>query len=220
MRKPSILDALFTAPRQGILATTLMHPERWWYLSDLARHLRLHHATLQRDLARLSMAGVLLSRKDGNRIYYRANPDSPVFPELRGLLAKTAGLADVVGAALAAHASKIVVAFVFGSVAAGTQTSESDVDLMIIGDVGIRDLMSGVSDAEKQLGRPVNPVVYTREEFVNKVAAKNPFLARVLDGPKLHVVGTEAELGRLAQGGTRQGARSGPRRDRRTSPRR
>src|SRR5439155_18187215 len=91
MRRPSTLDALFTVPRQGILAATLMEPERWWYLSDLARHLGVHHATLQRELARLTQAEILLTKRDGNRAYYRANADSPVFPDLRNLLMKTAG---------------------------------------------------------------------------------------------------------------------------------
>ena len=112
MRRPSTLDALFTAPRQGILAATLMEPERWWYLSDLARHLGVHHATLQRELTRLSKAEILQTRRDGNRAYYRANADSPIFPELRNLLMKTAGLVDALREVLRPFEKVVKVAFV------------------------------------------------------------------------------------------------------------
>ncbi len=214
MRKPSILDALFTIPRQRILATTLMQPERWWYLSDLARHLGLHHASLQRELARLAGAEILLVRRDGNRIYYRANADSPVFPELRGLLAKTAGIVEVLRDALHAHSTGLMAAFVFGSVASGTERAESDVDVMLIGNVSLRKIAPALDVAERQLRRAVNPVVYTVDEFVDKLDAKNAFLARVMDGPKLYVTGTEASLAGLARRGTGRASRPKARRDR------
>jgi predicted nucleotidyltransferase len=214
MRRPSVLDALFTIPRQRILATTLMQPERWWYLSDLARHLGLHHASLQRELARLAGAEILLVRRDGNRVYYQANVDSPVYPELRGLLAKTAGIVDVLRDALLPHSNDIVAAFVFGSVASGTERAESDVDVMLIGDVSLRMIAPALDVAERQLRREVNSVVYPVDEFVDKLDAKNAFLARVLDGPKLHVVGTEESLAGLAQRGTGRASRPKARRDR------
>src|SRR3954470_15751786 len=119
MRRPSPLDALFTGPKQGILAATLMDPDRWWYLSDLARHLGVHHATLQRELTRLTKAEILLRKKDGNRAYYRANRDSPIFPELRTLIAKTAGLVDELRNILLPFSSSIQVSFVYGSMARG-----------------------------------------------------------------------------------------------------
>jgi predicted nucleotidyltransferase len=220
MRRPSVLDALFTIPRQRILATTLMQPERWWYQSDLARHLGLHHASLQRELARLAGAEILLMRRDGNRVYYRANVDSPVFPELRGLLAKTAGIVDVLRTALLAHSADIVAAFVFGSVADGTERAGSDVDVMLIGTIAVSQIDAGLRQAEKRLRRPVNPVVYALDDFVDKRDAKNAFLARVLDGPKLHVVGTAAELANLARRGPGRTAQAQPGRSRRPSARR
>ena len=220
MRRPSILDALFTIPRQRILATTLMQPERWWYLSDLARHLGVHHATLQRELVRLAGAEILLMRRDGNRVYYRANVDSPVFPELRGLLAKTAGIVDILRDALLAHSTGIIAAFVFGSVASGTERAESDVDVMLIGDVSLRKIAPALDVAERQLRRAVNPVIYAVDEFVDKRDAKNAFLARVMDGPKLYVTGTAAELANLARRGSDRTAQAKPGRSRRPSTRR
>ncbi len=197
MRK--ILDALFTAPRQAILAATLMEPERWWYLSDLARHLGVHHATLQRELARLTEAEILERRREGNRVYYRANLGTPVFPELKGLFAKTAGLVGILREALLPFAQRIRIAFVFGSVAKGTEASESDIDLMIVGDIEVADLIQNIRKAEDRIGRPVNVTVFRKAEFLNRLGRGSHFLASVLDNKKLFVVGSNDDLERLTR---------------------
>ena len=217
MRRPSTLDALFTAPRQGILAATLMEPERWWYLSDLARHLRVHHATLQRELTRLSKAEILQTRRDGNRTYYRANADSPVFPELRSLLTKTAGLVDTLRDVLRPFEKVVEVAFVYGSVARAAEASESDVDLMILGRLSLKALAPGLREAEQRLRRPVNASVYGEAEFSRKLDSGNQFLRNVLDKEKLFVVGTQGDLERLAQGWANRGPQAGSRRNRRSA---
>ena len=219
MRKSSTLDALFTGPRQGILAATLMEPDRWWYLSDLARHLGVHHATLQRELTRLTKAGILLSKRDGNRVYYRANSDSPIFPELRILLAKTAGLVDQLRDALMPFARAIKVAFVYGSIPRGTENSESDVDLMIVGDVGLKALAPSLGKAEKRLRRPVNAKVYSEREFAERSNASGGFLRNVLSKEKLFVLGVQDDLERLAQGRADRDPQARPRGNRRPSPR-
>lgn len=213
MRSHATLDALFTAPRQGILATTLMDPERWWYLSDLARHLGLHHATLQRELARLTRVQIVVSRRDGNRVYYKANLDSPVLPELRALFAKTAGVAGILRAALAPHTPLIECAFVFGSVARGTEAAESDVDLMVIGGATLKALAPALTTAERLLRRPVNASVHGVHDWTTKSATPSAFVRRVLNSDKLFVVGTEHDLERLARGRT---DRATPPRARRT----
>lgn len=199
MRKTASLDALFTAPRQGILAATLMEPGRWWYLSDLARHLGVHHATLQRELARLSKAEILLSRRDGNRSYYRANADSPIFRDLRGLLAKTTGLVNVLRAALRPFERQIESAFVYGSVARASETFQSDVDLIVIGELTLKELAPVLRVAEKTLGRPVNPSLYRAEEFARRFASGSHFIADVMENEKLFVTGNEGDLERMAR---------------------
>ena len=217
MRSPSTLDALFTVPRRGILAATLLEPEHWWYLSDLARHLRVHHATLQRELARLTKAEILLTKRDGNRAYYRANQDSPIFPELRSLLTKTAGLVETLRDTLHPFKKAIQVAFVYWSVARATEVSESDVDLMIVGRLSLRALAAGLRKTERKLRRPVNPSVYRAAEFARKLASGNPFLRRVLDKEKLFVVGAQSDLERLAQGRANRGSQPGSRGNRSTA---
>lgn len=211
MRRPSTLDALFTGPRQGILATTLMEPDRWWYLSDLARRLGVHHATLQRELTRLTKAEILLSKRDGNRAYYRANSDSPIFPELRTLLAKTAGLVDEIRDALLPFAKAIKVAFVYGSIPRGAESSESDVDLMIVGGVGLKALAPSLGRVEQVLRRPVNASIFSEKEFVERLNAKRgSFLRNVLMEEKLFVLGAPDDLERLAKGRANRGPRARP----------
>src|SRR6266704_7113838 len=136
MRKSKAIDALFPRTRQAILAATLLHPERWWYLSDLARHLGVRPSSLQRELAALGDTGILRQRRDGNRLYFQPNPDCPFLAELQGLMLKTVGLIDVLCEALDPFTDRIDWAFVYGSMARSEELVSSDVDLMIIGRVG------------------------------------------------------------------------------------
>lgn len=197
MRKYSALDALLPKVRQGILAATVLHPERWWYLSDLARHLHTTPSSLQRELTALVGAGILRRRQEGRQVYYCPDPDCPILPELQGLMAKTAGLGDVLRQALAPLADRITCAFVYGSLARGEARSDSDVDLMVIGKLGLADLAPRLASAEQQLGRPVNPTLYTRAEWARKVKSDHPFVQEVLAGAKLFLIGTADELAEL-----------------------
>jgi uncharacterized protein len=199
MRNVNALDALFPKTRQGILAATLVQPERVWYVSELARRMGVPSSSLQRELQELTHAGILKSHRQGRMVYYQANPDSPFFPELRGLLLKTAGLVDVLRDALNPLAAKIALAVVYGSIASGQERSESDIDLMVIGSVSPADLALPLRRAREQLGREINPTVYSVTEFNRKRAAKDHFLSQVLTGPRLIVLGSENDLGKAAR---------------------
>jgi predicted nucleotidyltransferase len=207
MRKKPAIDALFPGTRKAILASALGHPERWWYLSDLAHHLGVPPSSLQRELSSLVGAGILRRKRDGNRVYFQPDPDCPFFPELRGLIIKTAGLLDVLREALARFASSIRWAFVYGSVARSAERPSSDVDLMVIGKVGLAEIAPTIRKAEARLGRPVNPTVYTAEEFAKKLEAGNHFLQSVLREETLLVLGERdklaAALGRQPRAKTR-----------------
>lgn len=197
----SPIDLLFPRTRHAVLGTLLLNPERAWYRSDLAKHLRVRPSSLQRELDTLARAGVLTRRRDGNRSYFQANASCPFFPELRGLMEKTAGLIDLVREGLEPLRSRITVAFVFGSVARGQERSESDVDLMVVGAVGQKDLLPILRHLEERLGRPVNAHTYTPAEFGEKVRSGHRFLASVLDRKKLFVIGTSDDLDTLSQPG-------------------
>ena len=207
MRKKNVLDALFPKTRQAVLAATLMDPAREWYLSDLARHVGVSPSSLQRELASLVDAEILRRRVDGNRVYFRAETDNSVFGDLRGLLLRTAGLKDVLAGCLAGFRDRIDVAFVYGSVAREDERASSDVNLMIIGTVGLSELAPALKDAEDRLLRPVNPSVYTAGEAARKLRAGHHFLGTVMGGVKLFIVGGEDDLAAALERTPRPAAR-------------
>jgi predicted nucleotidyltransferase len=200
MRKLRTLDALLPKTRQGILAATLVQAEKAWYVSELARRLGVPASSLQRELHNLSEVGILKTHRQGRMVYYQANTDSPVFPDLRGLLVKTAGLVDVLAHALKPLAAKLRTAFIYGSIASGSEQGDSDIDLMIVGQVSPAELALPLRRARALLGREINPTVYTLAEFDKKRVANDPFLKQVLDELKLFVLRNNNELGKIASG--------------------
>jgi len=196
MRTTVSVDVLFPKTRQSILAATLGEPHRWWYMRELARHLRLTPSSLQRELASLVRAGILLQKREGKHAYFKAAPDSPIFPELQGLILKTVGLADVIREVLRPLADRIHWAFIYGSVARPEEHSVSDVDLMIIGQVGLADESRPLRKAERQLNRAVSPTTYTKDEFGSKVKSNQHFITTVARSKKLFILRDRREFGR------------------------
>jgi DNA-binding transcriptional ArsR family regulator len=198
MRQLGPLDALLPKTRQGILAAMLVRPEKTWYVSELARRMGVPSSSLQRELKGLTAAGILKTHRQGRMVYYQANTESPVFPDLRGLLVKTAGLVGVLADALKPLAGKLRLVFVYGSIASGLERSDSDIDLMVIGAVPPADLALPLRRARDVLGREINPSVYSSAEFDKKRATNDHFLTRVLAEPRLVVLGSGNELGKAA----------------------
>jgi len=194
MRKIAALDALFPKIRQHLLAATLLNPERWWYLSDLAQFLSVTPSSLQRELSALTEVGILERRRDGNRVYYRPDPSCPFLSDLQGLLAKTIGLADILKEALEPVADALEFAFIYGSLARNEEISESDVDLMLIGSLRLSDLSAALREAERRLRRPINPTLFTLEEFREKWQSGNHFLRTVMQAEKIFLLGDAHEL--------------------------
>jgi predicted nucleotidyltransferase len=199
MRKDApALDSLFPSVRQGLLAATLTRPEKWWYLSELAEFLHTRPSSLQRELTSLQQSGILQQRKDGRRTYFKAETRSPIFRELRGIFEKTVGLIPTLSAAVRPFAGKIVCAFVYGSIARHEEHATSDVDLMVVGNVGLGDLAPALRKAEKRLGREVNVTNYSVDEFRKKVAGGDHFLTSVLKGSLQFVKGEQRDLDEIA----------------------
>ena len=194
MRRSPIIDALFPEIRGKILAATLTRPEKSWYLSELSTFLHTRPSSLQREVDALSKAGILEQTRDGRRVYLKPNALSPVFIDLKNLIAKTAGLVPVLKSALEELGDGIQVAFLYGSMARSEEVSESDVDLMVIGTVSLSEMVPALRRAEAILGRSVNPTVYSLEEFGRKARAHDHFLSTVLGGAKQFVKGNEREL--------------------------
>jgi len=194
MRKKNPADALFPKIRQNILATTYSQPEKWWFLSELAAFIKATPSSLQRELESLSGSGILRSRRDGNRLYFQAETDSPVFAPLRELVLQTLGITTALKESLAPLDDKIRCAFVYGSVARAEERALSDVDLMIIGAVGLAELSPILRELERRFNREINATCYRVEEFKKKIQSENHFLINVLKEEKLFLRGDENEL--------------------------
>lgn len=192
----SLLNVLFPQVRAEVLRLLFADESRELHLRELTRQSGLTLGTLQSEVEKLCAADLLLSRRDGNRRYFQANATHPLFPELHQLVLKTAGLREVLAEALQ-DVDGIELAFVFGSLASGTGKAGSDVDLMIIGDVGLRTLAPRLRKAAERLGREINPVTMTATEFI-RGRASSAFLGDVLAKEKLWIKGSTDELARLA----------------------
>jgi len=187
------------AYRRQVLALLLLHPERKLHVREIARLTGTAAGTLNKELARLRRAGLLECERVGNQLQYSANRAHQIYPELASILRKTVGLADVLIEALTPLAEKIEIALVFGSVARGTETAGSDIDVLIIGAVDFGSIVDVVHPVQQQLGREVNPKVYAVREWKAKRKGKDPFVAEVLAQPKIFLIGTEHELAELGR---------------------
>jgi len=194
MRKVAALGALFPTIRGEVLAATLTQPDKWWYLSELAQFIGTAPSSLQRELKALVDSGILEQRREGTRTYFKAETRSPLFHELRGLLEKTAGLLPTLRQALKPFAGRIDCAFVYGSVARSHEHALSDVDVLVIGAVGLAELAPALRKVEARLGREVNVTSYSTDEFGEKVAATDHFVSEVLRGPKEFLKGSQRDL--------------------------
>jgi len=207
-----IASALFGAARQGVLRLLFGHPDERFYQRQIVRQVGLGYGAVQRELRRLERCGLLLRSVEGRQTYYQANTESPVFEELRGLIRKTFGMADVLRCAPARLEKKIRVAFIYGSVASGAETAESDLDLLVVADsLRLADVVAALRHAQEDLRREVNPTVYQSKEFCRKVSQGHHFVAKVIAGPKLFVVGDKGELARLGEIGLDQAPPRNPR---------
>jgi len=194
--------ALFGSTRRKVLGLLFARPEASFYLREIITQLGTGASQVQRELQQLTQVGLLLREKRANQVYFRANPDAPIFEELKSIVRKTFGVADVLREALAKFARHIDTAFIYGSVARGEETATSDVDVLIVGSIRLSQMAVGIMAAESAIKRTVSPTIYTPKEFTAKVHAKQHFLTRVLAGPKFFLIGDQATLDALARGKT------------------
>jgi predicted nucleotidyltransferase len=191
----ALADALFPKVRQRVLAVLFGAPDRSFYANEVIALAQSGTGAVQRELAGLSEAGLLTVRKQGNQKHYQADASAPVFAELRGLVLKTMGLADVLRTALAPLAAQIDSAFIHGSVARQQDTARSDVDVMIVSDtLGYGDVFSALEAATVSLGRKVNPTLYTPADLSKRVQNDNAFVTRVWQQPKIWLIGSEEHI--------------------------
>lgn len=196
---PGLSEVLFGQTRRAILGLLYGHPDEAYYLRQLARSVGRGLGAVQREVKQLTDAGIIRRTVRGRQVYYQANPECSVFPELKGLVVKTSGAADVLRDALAPLAGRIRVVFIYGSVARLGHKTSSDVDLIVVGDVPFGDVVSALGTAQQTLSREINPTVYSPAEFKSKLKARHHFLTSVLRSEKIFVIGDEHELAKLGR---------------------
>jgi predicted nucleotidyltransferase len=188
-------DALFANTQQRVLAFLFGQPERSFFATELIGLTGSGSGAVQRELKRLEVSGLVTVTPQGNRKHYQANPQSPIFAELCGIVKKTVGLAEPLRVALAPFTRQITAAFVYGSVAKRSDTAHSDIDLMLISDtLEYADLYAALESAATTLGRTINPTIYTPAELAKRLKQKNAFVERVLAQPKIWLLGNEDEF--------------------------
>jgi predicted nucleotidyltransferase len=188
----SLADALFTTTQQRLLALLFGQPSRSFFASELIELTGSGSGAVQRELKRLSSSGLVTVKRIGKQKHYQANPDCPVFEELCALVRKTVAMLEPIRRALAPLAERVTLALIYGSVAKGTATAMSDIDLLVVADdLTLEALYSALAPVESSLDRKISPTLYTTKEFEIRRAAGNPFLTRVLEGEHLILIGSE-----------------------------
>jgi DNA-binding transcriptional ArsR family regulator len=195
MGTTSIGYALFTKTQQRVLGLLYGNPDNSFYVNEIVRWAAMGRGTVRRELTRMENAGLLRSKREGNQLHYQADAASPIFNELRSIVLKTFGIADILGIALAPLSDRIDVAFVYGPAAEGFLQRDGDIDLMLIGrDLSYASVMDHLGGMAKSHGREVNPSLYSPEELADRLRTDNAFLQRVMEQPKVFVIGSADDI--------------------------
>jgi predicted nucleotidyltransferase len=210
MEALSLSNALFSKVQQRVLALIFGQPERSFYMSEIVRNVDSGTGAVERELARLQRSGLVSVERIGNQKHYRANRQSPIFEELQSIVIKTVALTEPFRKSLEPYSDRIKAAFVYGSVAKGTDTALSDIDLMVIGDdLSYSELYAALQDVEETLHRKVNPMFLSVKDWRRKASENASFISKVNALPKIFVSGSEEDLS-YEQRGTRQSGKDQP----------
>jgi len=185
--------------RVKVLGWLFSHPDERYFVRQLTNLLGEDSTNVSRELIRLENIGILVSQKEGKQKYYQANRKNPLFKELRSIMIKTVGIADVIRSALSQEADRISAAFIFGSIADGTDKKTSDIDVMVVGPISFEETVTLLSSAEEKLGQEINPVVYSVSEFRKRVKEGDHFINNLLESEKIFLIGDKDGFGRLVE---------------------
>jgi predicted nucleotidyltransferase len=194
-----LVASLFGKARRSVLAVLYTHPDEAFYLRQLVRASGAGVGPVQREVRGLTASGIISRTVRGKQVYYQANRECPIFEELKSLMVKTAGIADLLRSALVPLADRINLAFIYGSVARGEHKRASDIDLMVVGDVDFGEVVAALGPVQDKLNREVNPTVYGRAEFAAKAFAGKHFINRFLSGKLIFLIGSQDELAGMAK---------------------
>ena len=198
-RRDNTLSDLFGKTRRSILACLFSRDRETFYVRQIVRIAGIGQGTVQRELVHLAGMGLLLPHRRGNQVFYQANRNCPIFKELKSLIAKTSGIADTLKTALIPLQEQLRVAFIYGSIASGRDRAESDVDVILVGKVPSIKVVALLRPLQDTLGREINSTVYTPSEFKKKLSEDHPFIARIMNAPKILLIGNENDLKKLGK---------------------
>jgi predicted nucleotidyltransferase len=200
VRSISIGNVLFTKTQQKVLGLLYGQPFRSFYLNEIVRLSDMGRGTIKRELERMTACGIVLQKRIGNQNHFQANDSCPVFPELLGIVRKTFGIADVLKTALTPILNDIVLAFIYGSIARYEESSESDIDLLVISDkLAYSEVMEKLIEVESSLGRPVNPTIYNQDQIKQKLKQDNAFVTRIIEQPKIWIKEDQDVIGQFGK---------------------
>ena len=202
MKKPGLADALFTKTQRRVLGLLFGNPDRSYYANEIVRFAGAGIGAVQRELEHLAAAKLVIVTKRGNQKHYQANRQAPIFEELRGIALKTFGVADYLREALAPLQKRVQAAFIYGSVARQEDTASSDIDVMLVSDeLSFPDAIKALSKTEGMIGRSINPSVLGANEWRRKFKEKGGFLQRVMEQPRIYLIGSDDDLPKSRKSG-------------------
>lgn len=188
-------NALFTITQQKVLSLLFTQPDKSFYVKEILRLTGMGVATIKRELDRMRAAGILRMTKIGNQHHYQANPECPIFFELSGIIKKTSGIVGSISSALSSVSGQVDWAFIYGSLASEKETTGSDIDLMIIGDISFSQVVRLLYPVQETLGREINPKIYSRKEWILLNKSKQAFVNELMLKPRMDVLGDNHGLG-------------------------
>lgn len=197
-RSTGLAETLFSDYRRRILALLLLRPDEHFHVREISRLTGVPAGSMHRELKLITDAGLLSRHLAGNQVRYQANRDCPIFHELAGIFRKTCGLSDIIRSALLPLSPSIKAAFIFGSVAKGEEKATSDVDVCVVGSASFTDVVVALADMNQKIGREINPVVMSFDQFAVKLAVGEQFTTRIMNEPKFFLIGDEHDLGKFA----------------------
>jgi predicted nucleotidyltransferase len=198
-------DLIFGQTRGRILTLLYGHSDQTFYIRQISREIGASAGAVHRELETLSHFGLIDRLVSGRQVYFKANRNHPVYAELHALIAKTMGVFQLIGLAIAPLAGRISGAFVYGSMARRDEKAESDVDLMVVGEVTLDEVLTQLAPVERAIGRSINPTLYSTKEFKARLKAGNHFLRSVLRGETIFLIGEKDELGKVGRARMAQG---------------
>jgi predicted nucleotidyltransferase len=192
-------NALFSKTQQRVLAVLFGQAHRSFYANEIIALAESGSGAVQRELTRLEAASLITAQRIGNQKHYQANKDAPIFEELRSIVLKTFGVSDVIASGLQGVWLNIELAFIYGSVAKGSEHAASDIDLMIVADnLSNAELITALESSQNQLGRIINPTLYSKAEFAQRIAEGRSFITRVMEQPKIFIKGSADDIARIS----------------------